>query len=99
MWMIQLRGHAGLSEMVVDIKTDSLCVCLSGLGVTLAVIPESSAELNSVRLTRGSGATWHRRKNTGTCRAERAGCRGAGLRLTSLSSRHRRPLHPVHSAR
>lgn len=62
----------------MDIKTDSLCVCLSGPSVTLAVFPESSTELYPVRLARGSGATWHcgrkkKKKATGTCGAERSG--------------------------
>lgn len=58
----------------MDIKTDSLCVCLPGLGVTLAAVPGSSTELYSVRLTRGSGATWHcGEKTTWTCRAARSG--------------------------
>lgn len=56
----------------MDIKTDSLCFCLSGLGVTPTLFPESGTELYSVRLTSGSRATWHCGKNT-QGRAEQSG--------------------------
>lgn len=47
-----------------DGQTDS--VCLSGLVVTLARLPEQVI----LRLAAGSGATWHCGENTGTCGAE-----------------------------
>lgn len=57
----------------MNIKTDGLCVCVSGLVVTLAGFPESSTELHSVRLAeriQSQPGNAGKNKTPGTCEAK-----------------------------